>query len=223
MTFSIKVAGASFAKYVAEGIPSYDVLDLFLLLGGDGASSVKNHAGSKSAATVVGTPTYNPGYCTLSQANGFEGPMAVGKSPFTHMAVVSVATGDAGYCGNWTSGNTANVLFKNGSNVSLAVDGAFRASTPMSGAGFHFIAGSHDGATAHVYRGSGGSLTKASNAYSGGAVTTAKFRVGGHALNTGTFNAAAVMTADQVLSDSQILAIYGYLQRTLAERGVTVL
>lgn len=223
MSLSIKIADATFTKFIAQTPPYLELAKLFLLLGGDQASSVKNYAGTKLPATVVGTPTYSTGFASLaSDAIGFESADVASGSPFTHILVATVLSSPAGYCGNWTGGaNTRNLLNRNVNDLNLAIDGNLRVSTPMSGAGFHFIAGSHDGSTAKVYKGNAGVLTSASAAYSGGSATS-KFRVGASAFSTGNFNAAAVMTFGSVLSEAQITEIYAYLTTLLATRGISV-
>lgn len=224
MTFSIKVSDASFSNFAAEVPPHIELAQMLCIFGGTEAASLRNYAGTRAAATKVGTPTYSAGYATVSgTANGFEAPMAAGKSPFTHILVTSLLATSNGYCGNWVTGTTANLLTQNSGDVNLAVDSNLRVGTPMSGAGFHFIAGSHNGTTANVYHGSGGVNTKASVSYTGGAVTTGKFRVGASGFGTSAFNVAAVMTFNSYLSDAYILDIYGYMTRMLAARGVTVL
>lgn len=224
MTFSVKIAGATFTKYAAQVIPHYALLKMFLLLGTSDALSKRNYVGSKADATVMGTPSYATGYATLSTgANGFEAPMSAGKTPFTHMAVVELlSTTSGGYCGQWQGANTANLLYRNADNLNLAVESNPRAVVALSAANFNFIAGSHDGATANVYVGSGGTLTKVSAAYAGTTDKSSKFRIGNNGYGSGTFKAAAVMTAEAVLSDAEILDEYTYLRQLLATRGVTV-
>lgn len=224
MTFSVKISGATFTKYAAQVVPHYDLLKMFLLLGTSDALSKRNFVGAKADATVMGTPSYATGYATLSTgANGFEGPMAAGDTPFTHMAVVELmSTASGSYCGQWEGSNTANLLYRNSGNLNLAVESSPRAVVAMSAAGFNFIAGSHDGTTANVYVGSAGSLTKVSATYSGTTLKSSKFRIGNNGYGSGTFKAAAVMTAEAALSDAQILAEYAYLKILLATRGVTV-
>lgn len=225
MAYSLKIPGAVFTKIVEEEIPSYSQLDMFLLLGGTEAASKKNYAGTHSPATAVGTPVYSSGYCTLTSANGFEAPMTAGNSPFTHIGVISQASsGTPGYFGNWTAGNTANLLLDSGSTdvIQLAIDSNIRLSSTLPSSGFRFVACTHDGTTAAFHKGSAGVLAKDTGAYSGGEASTSKFRIGGSGFSAGTFTAAAVMTADEVLTDSAILELYQYLTTVLAARGVTV-
>lgn len=223
MAHSVKIIGATFTKMVSALPPYLSLSQMMLFMGGSQAASLKNYANTAAPATVVGTPVYEANYVTLSQANGFEAPMAAGRSPFTHVAVVTQSSGTCGYCGQWTGGgNTPNLIYRAAGDVTLSLDGgAGNVSTPMPSAGFQFIAGSHNSVTANVYRGLGGTLTKASVAYVGDS-RTAKFRVGGHTLGSGTFNAAAVMTFNTMLSDAQIDEIYDYMVFVMAGRGITV-
>lgn len=226
MTFSINIADANFTSYVAEVLPYASLASLFLLLGGDETKSSLNYVGTKQVATVVATPIYAENYCTLSGVNGFEAPMAISGSPFTNIIVTQQATGNVGYCGNWLqSGGAAaqaNALNRSNNNVAQAVDSNNRINTPMGALGFQFVAGSHDGATAKIYLGDRGVLTSASSAYVGGFTNKAKFRVGATGFGSGTFAAAAVLRFDSVLSEDQILRIYGYLKRLLSSRGIAV-
>lgn len=223
MSFSFKIAGASFDKYVAEVIPSFSKLQFFALLGGTETDSKRNYAGTLADSTLVGTPTYSAGYATISaDANGFEAPMAAANGHFTHIMVTTVHTTNSGYCGRWKTGNTQDQLYRTTGNLTVAVDGNARASVAMAGVGFHFIAGTYDGTTATAYKGAGGALTKGTGAYSGGTFTTAKFRVGATQFGAGNLNCPAVLHAPTALSEAEILAIYGYLTRLLATRGVSV-
>lgn len=222
MTFSIKIEDATFTKYVTKAMPYSDLASLFLLLGNDAASSSKNYVGTRNPATVVGTPSYNTGYCSLSSVNGFESDAIESGSPFTHIIVATQATANIGYCGNWTTGNSANLLNRSTSNLNLAVDGNFRVNTPMGSNGFQLLAGTHDGSTATVYLGSNGSLSKASTPYVGGTVTKSKFRAGANNYGTGTFNAAAVLTFSSALTEAQIAEVYAYLKSLLSSRGISV-
>ncbi len=224
MTHSVKLLDASFSKYVASLPPYFELAKMFLLLGGDAATSKKNYAGLKADATVIGTPVFGVGYATLNaDTNGFEAPMLAGKSPFTHVAIVTKASANIGYCGNWTTGNAANMLNRVNETMAIAVDGNQRANVPMTATGFQFIAGSHDGTTATAHIGSGGTLTSASAAFSGGNTTSSKFRLGANQYSTGgSFNAAAVMTFDSVLTASQLTEVYNYLRTLVAGRGVSV-
>lgn len=223
MTLSIKISDASFTNIVGVGgLPSLTGALAFHLFGGNSADSLKNYAGARVAGTVVGAVTYSTGYVSLSDTIGIDSGI-VGNSPFTHIAICSLNSGTGIYCGHWAGGVTRNALGKNGTNLGLAVDSGYRANTPMSGAGFHFIAGSHNGTTAKVYRGAGGSLTTASGSYTGGTGATASFRTGANGLASGTFNCAAVLTFNTVLTEVEILAWYAYLTNLLATRSVTVL
>lgn len=219
MTFALKINSATFTNYAAEAIPSYAKLDFFSLYGGSEAVSLRNHVGDKAAATAVGVATYGDNYATVTEAIGFESALAAVGSPFTHIVVTTVGSGGVGYCGRWATGSTRNMLL---GGPSLAIDGNVRASVAaLAGAGFHLIAGSHDGTTANIYKGVSGALTSASAAYVGGA-STAAFRVGAHGFSTGSANIAAAITANEVLSGAEILALYGYLTRLLAKRGITL-
>jgi hypothetical protein len=218
MAFALKITGATFTNYAAEAIPSYSKLDFFALYGADAATSNTNHVGDKAAASVVGTPTYGSNYAIISEANGFESALAAAGSPFTHIVVTTNGTGGIGWAGRWKTAATRSLLL---GGASLAIDGNIRATTALSASGYNFVAGSHDGSTAIVYKGASGALTNASAAYVGGAATTT-FRVGAHGFSTGTANVAAAMTANEVLSGAEILALYQYLTRLLATRGVTV-
>jgi len=204
------------------GLPSLTSALAFHLFGGNSTDSLKNYAGAKVAGTEVGAVTYSTGYVSLSDTIGIDSGI-VGNSPFTHIAICSLSSNSGLYCGHWASGVTRNALGKNGTNLGLAVDGGYRANTPMSGAGFHFIAGSHNGTTAKVYRGAGGSLTTTSGSHTGGTGATASFRTGANGLASGTFNCAAVLTFNTVLTQAQILEWYVCLSTLLATRGVTVL
>lgn len=227
MTFSTKITDANFTKYVTALPPHLELAQMFLLLGTDAASSRKNYAGAKQDATVVGTPTYGTGFATLSAlANGFEAPMAGSKSPFTHIAVVKpFAFANSGYCGNWVqTAGVANLLNKASSTLlKLAVDGNQRVEVAMAGAGFQFIAGSHDLTTAKVYCAANGVLNSGSLAFSGNTATAAKFRIGANGYGSeGNFDAAAVMTFNTALTDQQVADIYGYLKTLLSLRGISV-
>lgn len=223
MTLSIKVTGASFTNVVGvSGCPSLTEALAFHLFGGNSADSLKNYAGARAAGTAVGAVTYSTGYVSISDTIGIDSGI-VGNSPFTHIAVCTVNSGSAIYCGHWAGGVTRNALGKNGVNLGLAVDGGWRANTAMSGAGFHFIAGTHNGTTAKIYRGASGSLTTASGSHTGGTGSTASFRTGANGLASGTFNCAAVLTFNTVLTEVQLLEWYAYLTNLLATRSVTVL
>ncbi len=204
------------------GLPSLTSALAFHLFGGNSTDSLKNYAGAKVAGTEVGAVTYSMGYVGLSDTIGIDSGI-LGNSPFTHITVCSLNSGTGIYCGHWAGGVARNALARNGANLGLAIDGGFRANTPMSGAGFHFIAGSHDGTSSKVYRGSGGTLTAATISYTGGTGATARFRTGANGLASGTFNCATVLTFNAVLTQAQILEWYVCLSTLLATRGVTVL
>lgn len=223
MSLSIKINDANFTNVVGiGGLPPLTNAQAFHLFGGNAISSLKNYAGSKVDGTAIGAVSYNTGYVGLSDTIGIDSGI-VGNSPFTHIAVVSLNSNTGLYCGHWASGTTRNALGRSSSNLGLAVDGGFRALTPMSGAGFHFIAGTHNSSTAKVYKGSGGTLTSSSGSHTGGTGTTASFRTGANGLASGTFNCAAVLTFNTVLTDVEIQAWYTYLTNLLATRSVTVL
>lgn len=227
MTFSIKIPGASFTNYVAEGIPAYDSLSLFELFGTDPTSSVRNYAGTKAASTVVGTPTYGTGYANVTNiTNGFEGAAAASNGYFTYMIVTTIntAVGGGGYCGRWGGGGNQDMLWQNGANLLVNVDGANKLTTPWNpgGTGFWFLAATFDGSTVAVQTGSGGVLTKVTAAYSAaGTFTSSKFRVGA-LYGGGTTKVAAVARAATALADSDVLSMYGYLTRFLSTRNITV-
>lgn len=223
MTFAIKIAGATFTKSINILAPEEIALaKAFYLLGGSAADSVKNLAGDKAPATIVGAPSYYEGYAALSNVNGLSSAK-VGNSPFTHIAVVTRGTGNVSYCGHWAAGVGQDLLGVQ-TNLSVAVDGSWRAnlSTAPGASGFHFVAGSHNGTQAKVHLGGAGSLTTVSSSYAGGELRTAEFRVGGSGFDAATWNCAAAMTFDTALTDAQVLAFYAYLKKLLAIRNVVV-
>jgi hypothetical protein len=224
MSVSIRIAGAAFTKYVAVGPPfALDDAKSYFLLGGDEAASKSNLVGNKLPATVIGAPTYASNYATLSQVNGFESADAASNSPFTHIYVGEYISGFATYCGDWDQAtNNANLLYRNSDNtVTCAVSGSPKASLAEDSVGFRLRAASYDGATAKVYSGDSGVLTSAS-ASSTLTASPQKFRIGGHGFSTGVHRAAAAITFDRVLTDSEITDIYDYLTGILAARGITI-
>lgn len=225
MTYSLKIADAAFTKYLAVA-PYIDLAKAFYVYGGNQAASVKNYANPAKPATVLGAPTYSDGYASLTgAANGFNSGI-IFASPCTHIAVATLnSDGGAGaYCGSWGNPTTNGaMLARNGVDLGLFIDANSRANVADLTAGFHLIAGSHDGTTAKVYNHDGTTLTSASAAYTGGTVSTSPFKVGGLGYGgPGTFNCAAAMTFDSVLSAGQITEIYDYLKELLAGRGVAV-
>jgi len=228
MAFSTKISDVTFSKFVAEVPPHLDRAQLFQLLGGNEALSARNWAGTKTPSIVIGAPGYAAGYCTLSEANGFEAALPAGREPFTHIAVTTLNSGGSGYMGQWVSEggavNGVNLMLRSSGNLALAVDNNLRATLAMGDNGFQFIAGSYDrvSTTAALYKGSAGALAKATGPHNSVGSALAKFRVGASLQSVGQMSVAAVMTFNSALTEAEILDIYGYLRRLLPRRGVTV-
>lgn len=220
-----KIPGASFTTYIAEMIPSFTALQLFMLLGSTSTASKRNYAGTKTDATLVGVPTYSTGYATVTNGTkGFEAPMAAANGHFTHIVVAThnAAVGGGAYMGRWMGGGNQDLLAQDGTNLRVATDGGFKVSHATTAfAGFSFLAGTYDGATATAYSGSAGALSKTSAAFVGGTLFSSKVRVGA-SWGGGSPNIAAAMHAPTAIAEADLLLIYGYLTRLLATRGITV-
>lgn len=224
MTFAVKVAGANFTNFVNVAAPlAIADAKVFHLFGSSAALSKRNYAGALADATIIGSPLYGAGFCTLTNGtNGFDSGVA-GNSPFTHIAVCRKNASFVSM-GNAAAGGTLrNLIETNGVNtVGMAVDGSYRATGASAAAGFQFVCGQHDGATAAVQMGSAGALTKTTGAYAGGTGTTVAFRVGANSAGTSAFDCAAAMTFQRLLTDAEVLQFYQYLISLLSTRGITV-
>lgn len=227
MTTSLKSDAGAFTNNIVPAKPTaLASAEMFLLLGGTEALSTADRNGG-TAATVVGTPVYDDGFCTLNGSNGFQSAASAAGQPFTYAAVFSLAaTNDTVvYCGNWTASTPRHALSSANASrdMRLGVDGGTRVTDSGIPDGMNFIAGSHDGSTARLYVGADGALTKTEAAFSGGSQTSV-FRAGGNGTGgTNAFNMAAVAYWQSQVSDADLLAVYEYLIAGLAMRGVTVL
>lgn len=225
MTLSLRSPGAAFTKTLIGPKPAIlSAADLYLWLGGSEAQSIADRNG-KASASVVGTPVYEAGYCTLNASNGFQAPLSAAGQPFTYVSVFAkAATNDTVvYFGNWTASTPRHaVSTANSTNdLRLGVDGATRVTTTTAG-GMRFVAASHDGTTANLYRGVAGSVLKSTAAFTGGAQTSV-FRAGGTGTGgTNTYDMAAVAYWQDVLTDGEVEDVYEYLRAAMALRGVTV-
>jgi hypothetical protein len=224
MTLSYRIPGASFTKTLIRAKPVIlESAELYLLLGGDPASSILDRNG-KASASVVGTPVYGNGFCTLNASNGFQAAAAAAGQPFTFMgAFTRPATSDTVVqMGNWTGSTPRHALTTSNGNLRLTVDGAVRAQAAMPDA-MQMVAASHNGTAARLYLGAKGAMAKTEAAFSGGAQTSV-FRAGASGTGgTNTFNMALAVYWRAVLTDAEITAVALYLRDVLLLRGVTVL
>lgn len=230
MGITIKIPGATFAKFVDREVPSISLATGYWLFGTDSASSFTNLAPNAPAATptVTGTPVYGNGFVQLNPDNWFNsGITPTATADYTYIVVSDFARTGA-ICGTWHSGISPHMIHSFGAGVSHATaGGSSYATTNNRAAGaIHFAA---------VTRKSSGRATYLADAVNGLVKTTAPDYVGG-ATNTfacapGGFGNtadktntkyAACMLFPTALTDTQVADIYGYMKWKLAKRGVAV-
>lgn len=218
MTFSLKITDATFTKYIAQVPPYLSSAKMMLLFGTDGTSSTNNYVTGVGNATVTGTPTYGTGFATFSPTAYIEAPMAARNIPFTYLGIVSSPT-----LGQSLFGSSITNIYMQSLGPNLFSDGGTRGGTAALPSGYSFVALTYEGSSAKIYIGNSGTVTAYTISYTGGVSGTGKFRVGGLVGSGTTFNAAATMVFESVLTAGQIADLYNYYRLTLPIRGITVL
>lgn len=235
MTISITVPDVTFTKVVSNVLmPHIESAVAFYLYGGDAAQSVINRTLNPAANGVVaGAPTYNANSANISNTAGFATGFLV-DTPFTQVFVGKLLTGSCSPIGREPGGEAqldmiqvvggtpyvlrtyANGVNAQGLNVPLASLQQFN----MLGARW-----GGTGTKPNIYFFDGATFTSATASVNmTQTVTPTKpLRVGACGSGTGTWEAAASVFFDRVLTDGELLEVKLYLKGLLASRGVTML
>lgn len=222
MTVSIQIADATFTKSVSRMAPFASLATLLAFFGDTEAESKINYLGDKAPLTLIGTPTYGDGFAGVTPSTGFQSNIVSASNSWTHCVVATVGTGNNIYMGNWLTGDTDAGVGRFNTSVYPYVGGTTRGTGTRyaSALGFNFMAASHNGTTAKVHAANAGVVTTVSGA-SGATTVTAPLRVGGSGSGA-SYNVAAAMSFDTVLSDADVLTVHDYLKYMLAKRGIVV-
>lgn len=241
MGISIRIAGASFSKFVDQEAPYIEQASGFWLFGGSKVESQVNLAPNAPSATPswvgTGNPTFGAGYMDISPAGAASaaldtGIVQGGAAPFTYISVASPQhVSDQMICGSWHSGvNSALLGCASGSDTIMVASagGAFNSTLVPPTGSVSFIAGTRSATERVAYLHNGESLLAQSGApgLAGGLNNT--YRIGpiggiGNQSTTVTDRHVANMFFPIALTSAQILEIYGYLKWKLGTRGVAVL
>lgn len=235
MALSITVPGASFSKYVSKVLlPYFDLASGYYLFGTDAANSMRNRAyGASLDLTQIAAPTYSAGYATISSVNGFETSLLL-DTPYTQIVVAQNTVAATSLAilsrGSANADNFVDMLRLSGgvSTVDEWSDGsAGQTLSGLSSANFSLIGarwggtGTKNGVFAHD-----GTVLQLANSSTNKTKTTTpthtlKFGTG---YNSGApvMKVAAAVLFPLVLTDAQVIEIYGYLKPFLATRSVTV-
>lgn len=245
MSLTIKLAGATFTKFVDSEVPYLDQATGFWLFGGDQASSIKNLApnGTVLNASVVGTgaPVYGKGLVQMSMTGATASALDSGITlspahPFTYI-VVGDLIADANYnartlAGTWHSGINGSDIFQGNASPGATVSGAFSGgnvisapASTLSPGKIGFAASTSSAAGRAIYTHDGTAM-QATTAAALPSPTANTFRVGpfgSRSTNSSvTARYCAAMLFQTVLTQTQLTDIYGYLKWKLAKRGVAV-
>lgn len=217
MTFSIKIADATFTNFTDKLFPNFEDALAFHLFGVDGPTSVANLVNPAAPGSIVGTPTYTRNGI-LVNATAYVNSAISGGAPFT-LAIASPTENPIAKFGGarFLSGPGSVRASRGGGDISI--------STPAKPSGVNalFRCITYDTFNQLNLYVSDGTTTLLTGTFTGSTTYTNPdlFTVGGiSGMSQGTANAASLHSI--AMDASQVQDLFEYFDFKLRSRGLFI-